>query len=450
MKRVGFCTFFLCLLLCTFIIFGPFYFIENRVSNRTDDTKEEGFKGVITLWDYPYFDIKSGTRYGWILSKIKVFERENPGVYIELKPLNVKTGIFELETAIKTQTYPDIAPVGSDYSIIHQKVLMPIDEYLNKKELADYKKQALDAVQFEGKTWGFPWMMTTYTLFLNKDLFNEKGVSFPKDGDWTYDEFVKKMKKLTYDQDNDGKMDVYGFNSFMGVNDYNTWGILLSDGAKIFDEKNLSYAFNDKRAISGLKKLADLKLVHKVTPNNFGENSEQEAWESFYKEKKVAVYPTGTWAVNALNKLRNEGAGFEFTVANYPIGAMGKSVAICKNTSAYGIFRQEDKKKLEMCVKFLKFVSAEVYQKELDRLGVFPVKKSVGEIYKKDPIMSNIEKNLETTQNIPQHPNWIKIDGILQSQFRQVLLENKSLKDALKDAEKKIKTYNEVVKKMDR
>ncbi|QEK11580.1 extracellular solute-binding protein [Crassaminicella thermophila] len=440
---------FLCLLLCAFIIFGPFYFIENRPENKVEDVKETKWRGVITLWDYPHLDVKNGTRFGWILGKIKKFERENPGVYIELKPLDLKTGPYEIETAIKTKTYPDIAPVGADFTVIHQNILEPVDSYLTKEELNDYRPQSLAAVRYNGKIWGFPCMMTTYTMFLNLDLFHEKGVNPPKDGNWTYDEFVNTLKELTYDKDGDGENDIYGFNSFIGENDYNTWGILLSDGAKIFD-KNLVYKFYDKKAVSGLKKLTDLKLKYKVTPKNFGQNTEREAWESFYKEKKVAVYPTGTWAVNVLNKLRNEGKGFEFAIANYPIGKKGTPVSICKNTSAYGIFKQEDKEKLNMCVKFLKFISQEKYQKELYRLGAFPVKKSVGEIYKNDRIMSTIEKNLVYTQNIPHHPNWLKIEGILQSQIRQVLLEEKSIQDAINDAKRKIMTYNEIAKKMNR
>ncbi|QZY56022.1 extracellular solute-binding protein [Crassaminicella profunda] len=447
-RKVGFGTFFLCLLLCAFIIFGPFYLIGKKKPKNIEGKKEEAFKGVIILWDYPHLDTKSGTRYGWMLNKIKKFEKDHPGVYIELKSLNLKSGPFKIETAIQTKTYPDIAPVATDYSIIHQNVLEPVDKYLSKKELADYKPQALSAVQVDGKVWGFPCMMTTYTMLLNLDLFHEKGVTPPKDGKWTYDEFVKSLKKLTYDEDGDEKIDVYGFHSFIGVNDYNTWGILLSDGAKIFDKKNTHYEFNNKKAVSGLNKLVNLKLKYKVTPDDFGENSEKESWERFYKEKKVAVYPTGTWAVNALNKLKSKGEGFEFDVANYPIGNVGEPVAICKNTSAYGIFKQEDKKKLKMCVEFLKFITQEKFQEELNRLGTFPVKKSVGEIYKNDPYMSKIEKSLVYTKNIPNHPHWLAIEDIIQSQIRQVLLHNKSVEDALKDAEKKIASYNQIAEKM--
>lgn len=434
------------LLFLAFILFGPFYFIEHRLKDDAKDINDEKghWKGVITLWDYPRLDITNGTRYGWITSKIKQFEKENPGVYIELKPIDWKSGPIEIETAVKMRTYPDIAPVGSDFTVIAQNVLEPIDRYLSATEINSYKTQALSAVRYNEKTWGFPWMMTTYTMILNMDLFHEKGLRPPQDGNWTYDEFVETLKKLTYDKDGDGENDVYGFHSFIGLNDYNTWGILLSDGAEIFDKDGLHYAFYDRRAKGGLKKLADLKLVHKVTPDDFGENTEAQAWESFYKEKKIAVYPTGTWAINVLRNLQKQGKGFNFTVANYPIGKKGVPVAIAKTTSAYGIFKQEDQEKLEMCVKFLKFISQDKYQKELNRLGVFPVKKNIGEIYKEDRIMNTIEKSLAYTQSVPPHPNWLTIEGFIQSQIRQVLLGNKSIEEALRDAKKKIETYNKM------
>lgn len=444
-NKIHFSSIILIITVCAFIIFGPFYFIDHRPTEDAKTVDEDEFKGVITFWDYPHLDITKGTRFGWILSKIKKFERENQGVYIQFKSLNDPV---EIETAIKTGTQPDIGPVANDFSVVSKGVLEPVDEYLSKEEWNDYKEQALKSVQYDGKTWGFPWMMTTYTMLLNIDLFNEKGVEIPKDGDWTYDEFVESLKQLTYDKDGDGKVDVYGFHSFIGSNDYNIWGILLSDGAKIFDRKTFEYKFNDKKAMSGIKKFTDLKTVHKVTADDFGESSEGKAWESFYKEKRVAVYPSGTWAINVLEKLREKGQGFEFDVANYPVGQKGTSVSICKNTSAYGIFKQEDEKKLKMCVKFLKFLSKDEYQEELVKLGGFPVKKSIGEIYEDHYIMSKIEKSLEHTESIPRHPKWSMIEDVIQSQIRQVLMKNKSVKDAIKDAEMKIRTYNKIEDEM--
>ncbi len=436
-------TLFLCLILCGFIILAPIYFIEYRdkLDNDLNENKSESWKGVITIWDYPRLDINNKSRFGWITSKIKEFEKQNQGVYIQLKPLDRKKGPIEIETAIMTKTFPDIAPVGSDHSVIVQNVLEPLDKYFTEKELDNYKSSALKSVMYNGRVWGVPWMMSTYTMFLNLDLFNERGVEPPKDGNWTYDEFVETLKALTYDKDGDEKNDIFGFHSFIGPNDYNIWGILLADGGDIFSSDGNTFMFNDQKAVSGLKKFTDLKLKHKVTPETLGENSEQEAWNLFSRKKQVGIYPTGTWAVNALNDLRLNGEGFNFGVANYPIGEKGVPVPMARTTSAYGIFKQEDVEKTQMCIKFLKFITEDQYQEELGNLGIFPVKKSVGEIYQDDPIMGFIEKSIDYTYSIPTIPHWLTIDDLLQSQIRQVLLEEKSANQALEDAEMKIQLY---------
>ena len=451
-KKVGpFALFFILLLWC-FVVFGPIYFLRCKpIPDYLVDHKENSsWKGVIALWDYPRLDSTNGSRYGWINGKIKSFEKANPGVYIELTSIDFKSGPIQLETAISTGEVPDIAPVAADYAIVSKKVLEPIDDFLTGKELDDYKTQAIAAVRYQGKTWGFPWMMTTYTMLLNNDLFREKGVEIPRDGNWTYDEFISALKALTFDRDGDGKMDCYGFNAFIDTYAYNLWGILLADGAEVFNDENLLYRFDDERARKGLQKLVDLKQLHQVTPNNFGENTEDQAWLSFYRDKSVAVYPSGTWTVNTLNRLRRQGEGFEFSVVNYPIGEKGLPVSVSANVSAYGIFKQEDRAKLEMCVKFLKFITDEKSQQELHRLGVFPVKKSAGNIYEQDPLMSTIEKSLPYTQNLPRHPYWMTIDGIMQSQIRQAVLGKKTVEDAIADAKLKIEAFLEMKKKEDR
>ncbi len=429
------------LLIGVFIILGPFYFINYKPKDNTDikiNEDKNHWKGVITLWDYPHYDSSNGTQYSWIYSKIKQFERDNSGVFIELKPLDNETGVIELETAIKTKTYPDIAPI--DYWMIVQGVLEPLDSYLSRGEINKYNDSAISAVQYHGRIWGVPCMMTTYTMLLNTDLFNEKGVELPRNGRWTYDEFVEKLKQLTYDKDGDGNNDVYGFHSFIDSNDYNLWGILLSDGAEIFDGKG-NYCFNNKKAINGLKKLADLKFLHKVTPVDFGEVSEKDAWESFYKEKKIAVFPAEAGAVVFLDNLKKQGKGFEFAIADYPIGEKGMPVSMGKKVFSYGIFKQNDKNKLEMCMKFLKYIIDDESQEELCNLGVFPVKKNKETIYTKNTFMRKIEENLANVYNIPCHPYWFEMEEIIQSQIRQVLLNKKTPNKALKDAEMKIQMY---------
>ncbi|MFW5992275.1 MAG: hypothetical protein ACOCQN_03705 [Halanaerobiaceae bacterium] len=57
--------------------------------------------------------------------------------------------------------------------------------------------------------------MTVHFLLLNLEIFEEREVEPPEDGKWTWDEFIDKMKKLTFDRDSDGEIDVYGFSTYI-------------------------------------------------------------------------------------------------------------------------------------------------------------------------------------------------------------------------------------------
>lgn len=442
MKRIKYrpFTLFLCLILIVFILFAPHFLIKPQIDELFDKIfrKNIEWSGIITVRDYPRLDVETGYKYSWIMKKIKVFEKKNPGVIIDFKPLDPEFGHVELETAIKTNSCPDIAPVGANYEIISKDVLEPLDKYFKGAEIDNYKSSVISAVKHDNTIWGFPYMMENHCLFLNLELFNERGVKPPKDGNWTYEEFVEVLEKLTYDKNGDGKSDVFGFNSYIKANSYSTWGILLSDGGEIIDYRTGRYDFYNKKAISGLKKLVDLKLVHKVTPEKFGTNSSMEAWRSFAVDKRVAVYPGKTSLVNTLKVLNNKGKGFNFGVANYPIGEAGIPISSGNTITAYGIFKQEDKKKLEMCVKFLEHLTNDESQKELYKQGVFPVKKGVGKIYKNDKMMSNIENNMSDSNFIGMHPKWGLIDDVLQSQIRMAILGNKSPEEAIKSAKENI------------
>lgn len=431
---------FLTVLLIIFIVTGPICMLLFNY-NKTDEietTEEESWRGVIKIWDFPRLDTTTGSRYGWMESKIEAFERKNPGVYIELTPIDWKKGPIKLEVGLETGNLPDIAPIGTDFLYIDNKVLEPLDSYISDKEISEYKDQAIKAVTYDEKIWGIPFMMTTYGMYLNLDLFREKDVEPPEDGNWTYDEFVEKSKKLTFDSDNDGKVDTYGFHSFIKENYYNIWGLILSDGAEIIDQNDKKYKFCDEKAISGVDKIVDLKNKHKITPDEFGIDDENEAWEMFSREKKVAIYPAGSWGVKVLEDLRKNGEGFDFTVVNYPTGEAGKSITLNNSISAFGVFKQKDKEKMDKIVKFLKFLVEDDVQMELEKLGMFSVKNIEG-MYKDNENMKKIEENLINTKTVPKHSKWKEIDRILQNQIRLAVLKEKTTKEALEKSKKQVK-----------
>lgn len=431
-------TLLLCLCLITFMLYGPYFIKEPTIENIIDKAfvKEENWKGIITIWDYPHIDSRTGYKYSWMYKKIKNFERKYPGVFIEFKSMSKKDGMIRLDTAIKANDYPDIAPVGAVPMFQNKKALTPLNNYLDNDELKDYKDAAINSVTHRGDIYGLPYMMDMNCMLLNVDYFNTKGVDLPKDGIWSYKEFVDKLKKLTYDENGDGKLDHFGFNSYIEPDCYYLWGILLSDGASIIEKGE--FALSGDKAISGLQKIVDLKYTHKVTPPGFGEMSGLKAWNTFAVQKNVAVYPSTVSNANVIKALSRNGKGFNYSLALYPIGESGLPISFGNPVTAYGVLKQEDKAKEEMCVKFIKYLCSDEDQKQLVHYGVFPVKKSAGDIYKNDRAMHNIEKNISMNQNTINVRDWRMIEDIIQSQIRMAVLGKKTSEQAINDGYTKV------------
>lgn len=432
-------TLFLCAILAVYIFIGPSLLEQMKDSYKKSLEpvhKKTEWTGVITLWDYPRLDIRNGTRFSWIKSKIKQFEKQNPGVFIELRQLDWMEGPTFLKAAAKTGANPDIAPLGSDYFFLSRGYLEELDSYISFEDKADFINSILDTAVYNGKLYGIPWMMTGYTMLLNTDRFSEKDVALPENGEWTYAQFVEALKQLTYDTNGREGPDVYGFNSFIEPGSYNTFGLIMSDGAQIIDEATGRYVFNTPEALSGLTKLYDLKHKYKVAHPGFGTMNENQAWTSFIMGE-TAVYIGGSWAIPLLRNSQGS-SGISFTAAKFPVGKSDVPLSISSTTCSYAVFKQKDEGKRKVCVDFIKFITSAEAQSELVNFGYFPVRKSGKYLYENDKEMYTIQQSLYFAEHLPKVDNWSEIDLILQTKIKEAIQGSITPEQALKDAERLI------------
>jgi multiple sugar transport system substrate-binding protein len=426
-----------------FVIVGPGLLYKYRVDyNKSfDHMKVKNlWRGVITVWDYPRLNTQNGTKLTWISAKIKQFEKLHPGVYIDFKELDVNSGPILLRAAAKTGAYPDIAPVGADHYFMSKGLLEELDGYITEAEKADFLPSAIESTSYKSKLYGLPWMMTGYTMLLNTQLFSEKNVPLPQDGNWTYEQFTEAVKQLTYDTNRKKGPDVYGFNSSMLSGGYNIYGILMSDGAEIISSENGRYVFDTPEALSGVEKLYQLKYTYKVTPDNFGAATQGEVLNSFVNGK-TAVITAPSWTIPYIRNLSS--GSMEFTTANYPIGKAGTPASIDANICAFGVLKQTDENKRQMCVEFIKLLTAAEGQEELRNYGYFSARKSGENLYQNDKEMSMIQNGLHFVKLIPRHDNWEEIDLILQSRIRAAIMGELTPEQALKDAKELLRKYTE-------
>lgn len=399
------------------------------------------WKGKIVIWDAPRWPDDNDDRFHWIKSRIAEFEELHPGVEIELVEIPWAELGQKLNIAIAGFDWPDLAPVdisGGAIKLQHleQGVVEPLDNYYTQAELDDFFSAAIDAYSYNGHIYGIPTSMTVHALMLNLDIFEERGVEPPVNGRWTWDEFVDKMKKLTFDRDGDGETDVYGFSTYIRKGYYEAWPFIMMDGARPISEDGTQFTFDSPETISGVEKFASLKFEHKVSPMEMGGADVGGTFQAFAnpEQRTIAVEPWASWAIATLRN--NEKYKMNFMVAEYPIGESGKPATL-GGSGGFVVFKQKNKDKRDMVVEFAKFIS-DTQQQYLfaTEYGTFPARKSAQAMdpFADNPQMSRAAEMLQHTISLPRHANWSQIDERIQAQLQLILNGEKTPEEALQAA----------------
>jgi multiple sugar transport system substrate-binding protein len=406
---------------------------DSSSEKPSDDGSWKDWEGKITIWDGPRWADADDNKYHWLEAKKAEFEEKYKGVEVEIVQKPWAEFNDSLSVAIAGRAWPDIAAVdisGGSVNITHieQGVVESIDDVFEKDDLNDFYPNALAAYEHEGKHYGIPNSMTVHAMLLNLDIFEEKGVEPPENGRWTYDEFVTKMKALSGDG-------VYGFSTYLLPGYYEAWPFLLMDGGYPLSDDMKEYTFDSPEAISGLQKLIDLKLVHKAAPQEMGGADVGGTWKAWgaADQRTVAVEPWATWAIAAA-----QGDSFKtnFMVAEYPIGETGEPVTI-GGVGGWVMFKQEDADKKQMVAEFIKHLStADEQVVWAKNYGTFPSRVSAAEQepFKDNPEMARAQELTEHAIMMPSHPDWKRIDEIIQKELQLAANGEKTAEEALKDA----------------
>ncbi|MEG6567523.1 extracellular solute-binding protein [Thermoanaerobacterium saccharolyticum] len=413
---------FLILLMVAFLVTWPYYMYlyETGKINFTE-VNDEDYRGIITFCDFPHWSVDDPIGFNFIKKKIQDFEYLHPGVIIEFEPIKNSNFYYDANDIIGDGK-PDIIPVTSDSPFIYNGKLEPLDKYLDKNYKKSLKENVLNGFMHNNSVYGIPLGMYTSVLYINSDLFSKKEVEVPQNGEWSYEEFLNDMAKLTYQEGKKEKKNFYGVTLYM-ERSYNLWGFLMADGANIFDDKGI-VSFKGPQAESGLKKLIELYAKGTIDPVAFG-NDYSKVWDSFTVNKESAVLVDESYKVQYLKYLENKNKLFQFDVVLYPEGDGDVPITISPKIYSYGITKQIDKKKLDMAFKFVKFITDS--QESVEKIGYIPVKKDVPIT---DELMKKIDMAVKYTDNIPQ--NWhdkniminkALIDGLRNKENEKMILE---------------------------
>jgi multiple sugar transport system substrate-binding protein len=293
---------------------------------------------------------------------------------------------------------------------------------LTDAERRDFNPSALQATTYKGKVVAYPLWIVPWFEYINLDLFKEAGVTPPKDGNWTYDEFFAAAKKLTFKRSN-GKQ-AYGF---AHAND--EFAFMLIDGGRPYDKDVKTWTFNSADAVSGLEKWVALAQA-KVMPPDFLTLNPNDAQARFLSGD-IAILQRPSAMINVLNADKNWEFGKNWDIANFP-RAKGDQTA-WGGVGFIAVREQQDADKKAAAHQFAKYLTGPDIGPDLKKqtppveYWLAPAgRTSAAGIYGDyHPAKAKVAKMGAFTYVLPNVSTWSEIDQKYMRPARDAALEGK-------------------------
>ncbi len=380
---------------------------------------------LLKIWDFPRWLEPGQTtdRFTWITRKIADFEKDNPGVRVELTKLTWQRGHEKLKIAAISGNNPDIAPGTVPLLFIRENLIEPIDEYIDRTDLDDFFPGALQAFRVKNQIYGWPWYMGGQLLYLNTDMFASAGVELPVGGRWTTEEFTSKMQQIRkYLGSEHGH---YPLGVYFQKDETANLPFIMAFGGRIINDKGL-FSADSQEFIKGITWLNELKNQN-IIPADSGGRTANDIWTAFGREHRLAAGAFGLWGINALQTK----FPMNFQVVHFPAGTSGINGSFL-GTSGFYVFKSPDKERIRMAMKLARFLTSGENQRDLVHYTQFPTRASAGNIYANDLQMSAAWKILQEGQSTFADSRWPQIDEEFESSLQQALLGKMSAEQAMK------------------
>jgi multiple sugar transport system substrate-binding protein len=258
---------------------------------------------------------------------IRDFETKNPTIKVKYEVIN-----SEYMDVIKTRLIGDVAPdvfyldAFEAPALMKYAVLEPLDSYIKPEfNLTDFEPLLLNAFKYNGKLYGLPKDVSTLALLYNKKAFAAANIAQPPK---TWNEFLDDAKKLTIDQNKDGKPDQYGFG--MAPELARQTFMIKAFGGRLTNQQGYA-TFADPAGLKGLSLVVDQyrRDLSSAQPTDVG-----ATWGSeMLGQGKAAMVIEGPWSIPYFKKTfpSLDFASAEVPIVNGKPGTMAFTVAYVIN-----------------------------------------------------------------------------------------------------------------------
>lgn len=145
---------------------------------------------TITVWH-----VWGGGKNGEFMDKaIADFEKENPNIKIEATSFEPDQFQAQgLKTAVAANEFADVTHAWGGAMVqpfVEAGKVLPLDKYMTDDVKSQLMPGSLNAMTFDGKVYGLPYLIQPCIVIYNKALFDANGLQIPE----TYDDLVKAVQ----------------------------------------------------------------------------------------------------------------------------------------------------------------------------------------------------------------------------------------------------------------
>jgi len=299
----------------------------------------------------------------------EAFHAANPNITVDVDVSDWDAYWDKLQTGLAANAAPDVfamdGPLFPDYQsrdvLLDLKPMIDRDGY-DLTQLAD--QGVADFTTADGGQFGLPRDLNTIVLYYNKAMFDAAGIPYPDDT-WDWAKLTEVAKQLTKDDNNDGKVDQWGF--YTETTDMeNFWlSAVWQNGGDVLAPDGKSTVLDTDQAAGGIQFLQDLIWKDKVMPDPAVSAETGDAFE----QGQAAMEANGSWLVPT-----HTAAGLNFGVAPLPKGPAGRFTSV--NPTGAVVYKGSPAP--DAAWEFVKYLASPAAQEQLMQLKAsLPVNKEV-------------------------------------------------------------------------
>lgn len=315
---------------------------------------------------------------------------------------------------------PCVFPVHTSEikNLARDGVVENLDKYIEKYGTDLTNMNMRDAYAYEGSQYGLTWTITGISVFYNKTLAQQEGVSFPK----TWDEMDEFLHKATV-KNEDGTTKRYamwipGWDSY-----YFTW-MFWNFGVVTVNENGETTINSDKalEVVSQMKKWIDEGLVMW----GYGSNGSSNMRSAFWDEGAFAIIHTSSQYKNHLDNMKAK--GYELGVAMPPAGDVMNTTEVFGMSLCIPAKLNESRK--DAAYQLLAYLTSRDVDREMASFTGFlanyadAMETDAGKAYlAENPEMANLYDHITEMTSAVQLPCSAAITDVMEDGLALIFLE---------------------------